>query len=218
MRSHKFFTVFILGFITIAITIVFIFWGIGPQQNTSEVIVATVNNNRLTLAEYERAYEIAYRRARDFYEDIKEIENLDLRKSVFNELLNNMVLLEAVKNAGITITENELQEVIFNEPAFYRDGVFDKEVYLRRLSLNRLTPRKFEAELKRDLLLDKMRRLIGETSELAGQEEKILASISGETAEIYEKFLISKRQMAISSYIHALKRRMKISINDKYNF
>jgi len=216
MRSSKFFSVFILGIVTVFITIVFVFWGIGPQQNTSEVIIAQVNKSRITLSEYDRAYELSYRRAREIYKDEAEIEKLNLRQTVLTELIDNRVLMAAAKEAGITITEAELQEAIMNEPAFHKEGVFDKDVYRRRLRLNRLTPAAFESGLSKDLLRNKMRMLIAETAELTSEEMKTLDSIKGDKTQLREIFMSSKRAMTVKAYIESLKRRMKIIINREY--
>lgn len=217
MRSHKFFSVFLLGFITIAITIVFIFWGIGPQRSTSDVVIAWVDGERITRAEYERAYDMAYRRAREVYQNEEEIKKLDLRNKVLEELIDNRVLMAAAENAGITVTRNELQEVIMNEPAFQRNGVFDKHIYTKRLRLMRKTPSVFENELKNGLLLNKIRRLIGETAELTANEKATLDLIKGGNKEqFFEIFLSSKRELAIKAFVEGLKRQMKIDINEKF--
>ncbi|HDO25256.1 MAG TPA: hypothetical protein ENG95_01260, partial [Nitrospirae bacterium] len=179
MRSHKFFTVFLLGFLTIALTIVFIFWGVGPQQNPSAAVVARVNKKRITLPEYQRAYEKAYKRAREIYKNDEEIEKLNLRTRVLDELIDRRVLLDAAADAGVRATEKDIQEIIMNEPAFHRDGVFDKGVYVKRLRLIRTTPAAFENGIREDLLLNRMWRLISETAELSPRDTEILNSIKG---------------------------------------
>ncbi len=219
MRSHKFFSVFFLGFITIAITIVFVFWGIGPQQNPTEVVIAQVNRDRITLSEYERAYEMAYRRAREVYQDAEQIEELNLRKTVLDDLIDNRVLVSAAESAGLKVTDDELQETILNQPAFQRNGVFDREVYERRLKLNRTTPSQFEREIKYELLINKIRRLIGETAELSVDDIGMLQSLQDEgdvNRQLENALLSSKKQLAIKAYIEGLKRQMKIEINRKF--
>jgi peptidyl-prolyl cis-trans isomerase D len=213
MRSHKFFTVFLLGGITIIIIIVFIFWGIGPQQNPSTAIVAKVGNERITLAEYERAYANAYRRAWETYKDEEQIEKLNLKQRVIEELIDNLVLMLVAERAGIRVTKEELREVILNEPAFQINGIFSKEVYERRLKLNRMTPAMFENSIKNELLLNKIRRLISETTELSPEEKNMLESIKGDKGQLADIFLFSKRELAIKAYIEALKRQMDITIN-----
>jgi peptidyl-prolyl cis-trans isomerase D len=213
MRSHKFFTVFLLGIITVVISIAFIFYGIGPQQGPADTTIARVGKKRISLAEYERVYTNAYRRARETYQNEEEVEKLNLKEKVLEELIDNVVLLNTAKRAGITVSEKELQEAIMNEPAFQVDGVFRKDVYERRLSLNRLNPATFENSLKTDLMLSKTRRLIAETAELGAEEIKILESMQGDQERLSEVFLFSKREMAIKAYVQALKRQLKITIN-----
>lgn len=216
MRSHKFFTVFLLGAITIVITIAFVFWGIGPQINPSKVVVAQVGKKRILFAEYERAYELSYRRAREIYQNEEEIRKLNLKENILHELIDNIVLMSAAEKAGITITKDELQEAIINEPAFQINGVFDKDVYTRRLRLNRITPTKYESALKNELLLNKIRRLIAETVVLTAEETKILDSVKGNKDQLAEIFLSAKRELAIKVYVEALKRQMKITINKDF--
>ena len=38
------------------------------------------------------------------------------------------------------MTDEELEDAIINDPASLRDGRFNKDIYLRILDLNRMTP------------------------------------------------------------------------------
>jgi peptidyl-prolyl cis-trans isomerase D len=216
MRSHKFFTVFLLGVITIVITIAFVFYGIGPQQNPSNTILAQVGKRKITLAEYERAYSNAYRRAWDTYKNEKEIEKLNLRQKVLDELINDTIFLYLAEKIGIKVSEEELQEAIVNEPAFQVNGVFNRAVYERRLKLNRLTPAAYENSVRTSLLLTKVHRIISETAELSPDEEKTLNSMKENRQQLEQVFLFSKRQFAVKAYLETLKRRMKITVNKDF--
>lgn len=213
MRSNKFFSVFLLGFLTIAITIVFVFWGIGPQQNPSDVIIAEVDKSRISLSEYELAYESAYRRAREVYKTNEEIEKLNLRNRVLDELIDRIVLMNAAKDAGITVSEDEVREVIMNEPAFKKDGIFDKNVYIRRLKLSRMTAGRFESKIMEDLFINKIRRLIGETAELTEIDADFPDMEKDVRDQLIEGFLFAKRERAVKAYVEGLKRSAEIKIN-----
>lgn len=217
MRSHKFFSVFLLGFLTIVITVAFVFYGIGPQQNQSDVVIAWVDKERITVAEYSYTYDIAYRRARETYQNEEEIRKLNLENKVIEKLINEKVLMIAAKNIGITVTREELQEAIMNEPTFQKDGVFNKDVYIRRLELIRMTPKIFESKLMNDLMLNKILRLIGETAELTSKDMDAPDLIKGSNkAQLTEIFLSVKKELAIKAYVEGLKRQMKITINKKF--
>lgn len=212
MRSNKFFSVFLLTAITIMLTVAFIFWGIGPKDNPQAQFVAEINGDRIMLDEYYRAYDNEYRRLKDQYSD-EEIEKMNVPDRVINSLVSRRVLLIAAERAGITVSEKELQNAIVNEPAFQRDGVFDVNVYERRLKLNRLSPQTYENVLTRDMIITKMSRLIGETAELSQDEAKMLDTVKGgNKAQLTQIFLSSKSNQVINAYIQSIKRQLDITI------
>jgi len=213
MRSSKFFTVLILGAITVIITIAFIFYGIGPNANPTTTAVAQVGKEKITIGEYERTYAAAYRRAQEIYPNEEEIKKLNLKERVLEELIDNIILMSAAKKAGLKVAKDELQAVITNEPAFQKDGVFNKEIYIRKLKLNRITPAMYESAVETELVLNKIRILIGETATLSSDEKKILDSISSNQEQLARAILSAKREQTIKAYIESIKRQMKITVN-----
>jgi len=206
MRKHaRFF--YVLFFIVI---LSFIFWGVGTVDKSTNVAIAEVEKEKISLEEYWLAYD----RIREFYRDMmkegftEEVEKqLNLKQKVLDTLIDERVLLIAAKRAGITVSEKELEEAIMNDPNFMRDGRFNRDVYLRTLQLNRMTPQFYESLRKRELILTKMRRLIGESIDLPGSEVK------GESLK--QAMLSEMRERAIKSYIEGLKKGMKIKVNTK---
>jgi peptidyl-prolyl cis-trans isomerase D len=213
MRSHKFFSVFLLTAITVMIIITFVFWGIGPNTTPSAGFVAQVEDEKITLDEYWRAYDNEYRRLRDTYSE-EEIKKLDIKNRVLEALIDRKVLIIAARKAGMVVTKEELREVIASNPYFQRDGVFDPNVYTKALKLNRMTPKTFEEGLKEDILFQRMSRLIGETAELTPGERKILESIKGDSDQLTQLFLATKADLTIKAYVEGLKQTMRIRINE----
>jgi len=212
MQSHKFFSVFLLSAITIMISVAFVFWGIGPKDNPQVQFVAEVEGDRIMLDEYYRAYDNEYRRLKNQYSD-EEIEKMSMPDRIIDSLIGRRVLLIAADRAGITVSEKELQDVIVNNPAFQRDGVFDVNVYERRLKLNRLSPQIYESALTSDLTIAKISKLIGETAELSSEEAKMFDSVQGgNKAQLMQIFLSSKTNQVITAYIESIKRQLDISI------
>ncbi|HBH61295.1 MAG TPA: hypothetical protein DDX85_06050 [Nitrospiraceae bacterium] len=214
MQSHKFFTVFVLSAITIMISVAFIFWGIGPKDSAQVTYVASVENEKIPLDEYWRAYDNEVKRLKDENKSPEEIEKLHLKDRVLATLVNRIVLVSAASKAGITVTEEELQEAIIHTPYFQRNGVFDPEVYKRALRLNRLNPQSFENTMRNDLIISKMSNLIGETAELSSEELQILESMNVENKDQLRSFFrSSKSSQSIQAYIESVKRHMDIKIN-----
>lgn len=206
MRKHaRFF--YVLFFIVI---LSFIFWGVGTIDNSTNVAVAEVEKEKISLEEYWQAYD----RVRDFYRETMkegftdEVEKrLNLKQEVLDSLINERVLLIAAKKAGISVSEKELEEAIINDPTFMRDGRFNRDVYLRTLQLNRMTPRLYESLRKRELLLSKMRRLITVSVDLPQIDVKDEA--------LRQVMLADMREAAIKSYVEGLKKGMKIKVNQQ---
>lgn len=206
MRKHaRFF--YILFFIVI---LSFIFWGVGTIDKSTNVAVAEVEKEKISLEEYWLAYD----RVREFYRETmkegftEEVEKqLNLKQKVLDILIDERVLLIAAKRAGITVSEKELEEAITNDPAFMRDGRFNRDVYLRTLQLNRMTPQLYESLRKKELLLSKMKRLIGESVDIPQLEVKEEA--------LKQAMLSGMREGAVKSYVEGLKKGMKIKVNQQ---
>jgi peptidyl-prolyl cis-trans isomerase D len=214
MQGNKFFTVFLLSAITIMISVAFIFWGIGPADNPAVSYVALIEDERITLDQYWRAYDNEYKRLRNQDTSPEDIEKLNLEDRVLATLVNRQVLLIAARKVGITTTKNDLQEAIINAPYFQKDGVFDRNVYERALKLNRTTAQAFENSVRNDIIVSKMSNLIGETAEISSDEVKILESMNAENKDqLRTIFRSSKISQTVEAYIESIKRQLDIQIN-----
>lgn len=208
MRKHaKFF--YVLFFIVI---LSFVFWGVGTVDKSTNVAVAEVEKEKISLEEYWLAYD----RVREFYRETMkegftdEVEKqLNLKQKVLDILIDERVLLIAAKRAGITVSEKELEEAITNDPNFMRDGKFNRDVYLRTLQLNRMTPQIYEPLRKKELILAKMKRLIGESVDLPQPQTDV------KEEALKQAMLNAAREGAVKSYIEGLKRGMKIKVNQQ---
>lgn len=214
LSSNKLASYIILVAITVIIIATFVFWGIGPKDKQQQPVVAQVNKEKIFIQEFWRAYDNEYKRMSESGSSKEDIEKLKLKDKVLNSLIDRTVLLIAAKDAGITVSEKELQDTIITTPYFQKNGVFDKGVYERALKLNRMTPQSFEGMMREDLLVNKMTRLIGETTELSSEDIKLLDSLSGGNQEqLYEIFRSSKANLAVKAYVEGIKKNLDIKIN-----
>lgn len=216
MRKHaKYF--YVLFFIVI---LSFIFWGIGRvDKHDGRDIVAEVGKYKITTDEYWKNYENIYRFYREIYRDKfdEEMEKkMKLREKVLDSLVDDKVILIAAKEAGFSVSNDELHEAITHEPVFMRDGVFDKDLYLNRLRLNRITVEEYENAKRQELTLMKMKRLIELSVELPDISPDTGQLSVDESAKktLSETLLNQRREMAVTSYIDGFKKKIKIKINN----
>ena len=150
-----------------------------------------------------------YQKIEDLEEEIKK---LNLKENVLKAIIDRKVILIAAGKAGITVKDEELQEEIIKLPYFQRDGVFNSDVYVKALKLNRMTPKIFEEEFKNDIIYTKMSRIIRESVELSTEELKTIESLKDSNGRLAEAFFSSKNNQAIRVYADSIKRRFDIRI------
>lgn len=214
MRHHaKYF--YVLFFIVI---LSFVFWGVGTVDKSDRGnIVAEVGKYKITGEEYWRTYDRMFNFYREMYKDKFDEEmqkKLRLKEVALYSLVDNRVLLISAKENGITVTDDELNEAIKNEPAFMKNGSFDSEVYQNRLRLMRLTPETYEALRRQELTLAKMRRLVELSASVPSSDE--LAKISGPddqaTKALQEAMVGNAKATALRAYVEGVKRGLKIKL------
>jgi len=215
MRKHaKYF--YVLFFIVI---LTFIFWGVGTVDKTGGVeVVAEVGKYKITTEEYWKTYDRIYRFYREIYKDKfdEEMEKkMNLKEGVLDSMINEQILLMAAKDAGITVGDEELQESIARDPAFIKNGAFNKDVYLNRLRLSRMTPELFENMKRKDLTITKMKQLIEASVDATDIDAQLPQTSDNEQAGkmIRQAMLADKKEKALKSYVDGMKKSIKIKVN-----
>jgi hypothetical protein len=215
MRKHAKYFYFLFFMIIIS----FIGWGVGRVDKTGGAeIVAEVGKYKITTEEYWRTYDRLSLFYKELYKDKfdEEMEKkMNLKENVLDSMINERVLLIAAKEAGIDISDEELQESITHEPAFMTNGVFDKNLYLNRLRLNRMTPEAYESSKRQELILNKMNHLIELSIDVKDVGSDIPQTSGNEQVAkmISEAMKKDFKEKAVKSYIEGLKKQIKIKIN-----
>jgi peptidyl-prolyl cis-trans isomerase D len=213
MRKHS--KYFLWLFVIVILS--FVFWGVGTVDKGTPNILAEVGKYKITLDEYWRAYDNTSRFYREIYkENFNEEmqEKLKLKETVLDSLIINRVFLIAASDAGISVSDEELNDAITNDPAFMKDGVFDKEIYLNRLRLSRLNPELYESMKREELSIIKIRRLIqlsvhvpepeSDTTDISEDKQTELA--------IKKTTINARKEEAIKAFVGGVKNGLKIKV------
>jgi len=145
------------------IVIVFVFLGVGSFGSKRNDSVATINDEPITIKEYQRAHKMLVdqmraRFGKNLNDDI--LKALNVKQQALDSLVEErLVLLEAGK-LGITISEEELQQSVLAIKAFQKEDKFNLEQYKKVLSLNSLTPEIFEKSQINTLRQQKLREML----------------------------------------------------------
>ncbi|MBI2400928.1 MAG: SurA N-terminal domain-containing protein [Deltaproteobacteria bacterium] len=173
-----------------AIIIVFIFWGVGPSGNgeNDSSVVATVNGEAIPYREYANLY----KKEQEYYkETFKEqftdemARKLNLKQKAVDILINRVLAIEEAESQGMKVTPEEVQQAISAIPVFSKDGAFDKELYFKVLSSNRIKPAEFEKSVEADLMTAKIR-------------EKVIKDVAVTDQELKDRYFEENRKIDLS--------------------
>ncbi|MBN2809184.1 MAG: SurA N-terminal domain-containing protein [Deltaproteobacteria bacterium] len=167
----------IVKFVFGVIIVVFSFWGVGSMKAKQMTVAATVNGKTIERKTLDNSFRDLWRRYQEqakgkFDPDAARIRQI--KQEALNSLVDRQLLLDQAARLGLTVSDAELRQRIASLGAFQRDGHFDQETYRRALSYNRLTPNQFEAGFEEDILLEKVRSVVGDGVKLVPDEVDIL--------------------------------------------
>lgn len=131
------------------------------NADTGGNVAATVGKERVTMTEFQRAYQNLDGIYRQVYGDQLTPEmakQMKLPLRALDQVIGQKILLGEARRLGLTVSDAELQDRILEIPGLKDDkgNFIGQEEYVRRLQANRVSVPEFERELRDELLLDKL--------------------------------------------------------------
>ena len=158
MQKHRKYLVVTIWISTIAfVGAGFVGWGT-YQYGSKSNSVAKVGDIPITMTEFQNAYSNIYEQYNQTLGgrlDEATAKQLGLKQQALQSLIYQALVKNFAAEHGIVVDDSEVQQAIVSIPAFQKDGVFDKELYLSTLRNMRMKPKTFEAALKNELLVKK---------------------------------------------------------------
>ncbi|MFY4844105.1 peptidylprolyl isomerase [Aliarcobacter butzleri] len=162
MQRHKKWLVITIWISTIAfVGAGFVGWG-SYDYGKQGGVVAKIGDREVTVEEYQQEYSNLYSQYSRMFGDMfnnQIAEQLGLKDIAYNQVLQKNLFMAYGDSLGLDVTDEEIARELLKYEAFFKDGKFDKDTYLKVLNQNRLTPKHFEESLKRTLLLQKVQSL-----------------------------------------------------------
>ncbi len=178
MRKHlKKLSVFLWIVIVAFIGTIFVVWGSGKQGlERSDAAIASVNGDEISRDEYVSAM----RRYADYYRGIYKdrmtpeiLQSLDLENRVLQDLIRKRLLLQEAQRVGIVVTDSEVTSVLSKTPGFQdKDGNFRPDLYMRILSMNRMSPEIYEHGIRQSQRVARLQDFIRATVRITDEEVK----------------------------------------------
>lgn len=151
----------------------FIFWGFGSFLRSKEenMYVGSIFDKRVTSLEYKDSLDAVKNQAIiQFGENLSKIQKyLDLESQAWDRLL----LLAEAKKRKITVSDQEVIELIQSHPIFKQKEKFDNQLYLEYLGYYFHTqPRIFEEQTRQKLIVTKLYKEVTDSINLSEEEIK----------------------------------------------
>ena len=150
--------------IVILISIPFALWGIQSYLGVGgEPVAATVNGAEITQRELDRRYQETRMRLREQLGDAYRPELFDeraMRAQVLDQMIQERLVLQVSHDMGLRASDQELRTAIMSNPAFQKDGRFDRATYDRMLELQGTFGTQFEEGLRQRLMGTQLQRAV----------------------------------------------------------
>lgn len=153
--------------IVIAAFIIAIFavWGgagrLGESRATNTI--ATVGKEKILAQSYYQNLRQRLETLKKEFKDLNQklIQQLNIPQQVFEQIIQQTLLLQTAKEMGLEASADELREKIISYPVFQKEGKFiGFEEYKKILEWNRTSISEFEESLRKEILLNKVIKVI----------------------------------------------------------
>lgn len=205
MQRHKKYLIITIWISTIAfVGAGFVGWGqysYGDKAGS----VAKVGNVEITMGELQKAYSNLYNQYNKVFEgnfDEEKAKSFGLQRQALQQLIDQSLILNLADSYGLQISDEELLAEIKSQEYFFDKGVFDKETYKQLLANNNLKTQDYEADIKKQLLIQKTLKLL--PMSVNDNENAILDTIMNIADKINYKIL-TDNQINIDTSDVALK-------------
>jgi len=142
------------------IIITFAFVGLNSYfDDTGEGFqAALVNDQKVTVYEYQIAYSNEQRRIRQMFGENFDPDLFDdqIKKSALDRVIDNAIIVQAAANAGMRVSDEQLAQQIHSIDQFKEDGVFSSELYKQQLAQAGESVSGFEYRIRRGVIADQL--------------------------------------------------------------
>jgi len=135
----------------------FAFWGVESYRNAGAGgALASVNGEKISQQEFDNALRQQEGKMREMMGDKFDpsiFEKPEIKHSILENVAIQHLLTAQARTSGLSITDEQLAQVIGGIEAFQKEGKFDKQRYEASLHNQNMTPLVFEAKVQQELSL-----------------------------------------------------------------
>jgi peptidyl-prolyl cis-trans isomerase D len=234
MRRHKNWLKWSLILVCLAFIVFYIpdfLRGTGADAASGDT-VARIEGQQITAGEFRRIYQAqlqAYRSAYGAQMNDQLLKQLGVERQILQQMVDERAALAEASRLKIAVGDEEIRQRIFAIPAFQENGQFIGEQRYRQLLLSQrppMTPADFEDNVRRSLLIEKLRAALTDWISVPDKEledeyrrrnDKVKLALVSFTADSFRS-QVTATDAEISSYFDAHKADFKIPEKRKIRY
>ncbi len=209
---------FLWGLATVFIIGVF-FWNFSFKQYD---YVAKVGRTKIPYLTFRNIYERELTNARDrMDEELTESVKSSIKQDVLRRLIFNAIFIKEAKRYKIRVSPGEIASVLHSQPEFQHEGAFSRRKYYTVLNYMHIAPSTYEEQIKQELLIGKLNRLI--TSGIVLNDLEItevyefrnngdMSKFEEERDSFGESLLEEKRLILFNEWLQNIRNRYKVEV------
>ena len=205
MQRHKKYLIITIWISTIAfVGAGFVGWGQYSYGDKAGA-VAKVGSVEITMGELQKSYSNLYAQYNKMFQgnfDEEKAKSFGLQSQALKHLTDQALILNLAKSYNLRVNDSELLRELKTQEYFFKDGVFNKVIYKEALSRNNLNVKDYEADVKKQLLIQKVFKLLPVQ---VNQNESAITDTIMNIADKIEYKVLSDRDIEIDSSDAALK-------------
>lgn len=195
-------------------------------------VVASVEGREVTAGQFQRRFQtqmLAYQQAYGGNMNAQLLRQLGIEQQILQQMVDEQAALVEAERQGLTVSDEELRAQIFAFPAFQEGGQFVGEqryVQILRSLRPPQTSTDFEENLRRSMMIDKLRSALTEWMSLSDTElrdeyrqrnEKVKLQLVALTADRFrDKVSVSDDDVA--AYFESHKAEYRVGERRKIRF
>ncbi|EDZ61469.1 putative peptidyl-prolyl cis-trans isomerase D [Sulfurimonas gotlandica GD1] len=194
MQRHKKYLIITIWISTIAfVGAGFVGWGQYSYGDKAGA-VAKVGNVEVTMGELQKTYSNLYAQYNKMFQgnfDEEKAKSFGLQSQALKQLTDQALIINLALSYDLEINDAELLNELKTQEYFFKDGVFNKEIYKQVLSQNNMSIKEYEVSVKKQLLIQKTLKLL--PVDVSKNELDIISSVLNIADKINYKILSDEK-------------------------
>ncbi|MDQ7072653.1 MAG: SurA N-terminal domain-containing protein [Gammaproteobacteria bacterium] len=160
--------------------------------------MAKINGEEITQTEYKQALQQYREQMRSRLGDKFDpaiFDGFEVKQAVLDGIIDKKLLQLVSHDIGQRVSDKRLFDNIQATPAFQKDGRFDSNTYNRLLARSGLTPARFEAQLRADMLRQEIAENVQQSVIVGDYLVKDISRLENQVREIAYGVIFAQEQL-----------------------